>query len=171
MGDTVGGADENEGRDVEAVGQFVERFAAVLVEAGFPRMPARVFVALLVTDSGRLTSAELADQLKVSPAAVSGAVRYLSQVDMVTRGHEPGSRRDHYQLLDDVWYEASVRKDQMYRRWSELMREGMVVLGPDTPAGQRVDDTRAFFEFLQDEMPLLVKRWREYRTARLGAGS
>ena len=33
---------------------YLERFAAVLVAAGFPPMPARVFVALLVADSGRL---------------------------------------------------------------------------------------------------------------------
>ena len=42
---------------------FVERFASVLTESGFPRMPARVFAALLATDSGRLTAAELAAML------------------------------------------------------------------------------------------------------------
>ena len=36
---------------------YIERFASVLVSAGFPPMPARVFVALLVTDSGRLSAA------------------------------------------------------------------------------------------------------------------
>ena len=40
--------------------EYIERFAAVLVAAGFPPMPARVFVALLVTDSGRLSAAEQA---------------------------------------------------------------------------------------------------------------
>ena len=44
------------------------------------RMPARVFAALLASDDGALTSAELGEQLQVSPAAVSGAVRYLAQV-------------------------------------------------------------------------------------------
>ena len=33
------------------------------------------------TDSGRLTAAELAELLQISPAAVSGAVRYLTQVE------------------------------------------------------------------------------------------
>ena len=35
--------------------RFIERFASVLVESGVPRMPARVFAALLADDSGRLT--------------------------------------------------------------------------------------------------------------------
>ena len=80
------------GRDPEVVSRFVEHFAAQLVEAGLPRMPARVFVALLASDAGVLTSVELGEQLRISPAAVSGAVRYLSQVRMVSREREPGSR-------------------------------------------------------------------------------
>ena len=59
-------------RDEEAVRLFVERFAAALAESGLQRMPARVFAALQATDTGRLTAAELAEILQVSPAAVSG---------------------------------------------------------------------------------------------------
>jgi hypothetical protein len=55
----------------DAVARFVERFASVLEESGMPRMPSRVFAALLATDSGRATAAELADGLRVSAAAVS----------------------------------------------------------------------------------------------------
>ena len=36
---------------------YIERFTAVMVAAGMPPMPSRVFVALMVTDSGRLTAA------------------------------------------------------------------------------------------------------------------
>ena len=41
---------------------FVEDFAAGLVEAGLARMPARVFSCLLVSQTGRLTAAQLAEQ-------------------------------------------------------------------------------------------------------------
>src|SRR5215813_12570283 len=77
----------------DALFGYIERFASVLVAAGFPPMPARVFVALLVTDSGRLTSAELAARLQISPAAVSGAVRYLTGIGLVHKERVPGSRR------------------------------------------------------------------------------
>ena len=59
--------------------RFVEHFALLLDEAGVPRMPARVFAAILADDAGRLTAGELAERLQVSPAAISGAVRYLTQ--------------------------------------------------------------------------------------------
>ena len=80
----------------------------MLDEGGVPRMPARVFAALLATDSGRLTAAELAEQLQISPAAVSGAVRYLIRSASSAASASPGSRRDVYRLHDDLWYEAIV---------------------------------------------------------------
>src|SRR5262249_38101976 len=64
-------------RDEQAVGPFIERFASVLVEAGVPLMPAPGFSALLVSDSGPLTAAQLAELLGASPAAVSRAARSL----------------------------------------------------------------------------------------------
>jgi hypothetical protein len=39
-------------------------------------------------------------------------------------------------------------------------------VGQDTPAGQRLLETRDFFLFLAKELPLLVDRWREQREAR-----
>ena len=53
-------------------------------------MPARVFAALLIAPDARLTAAELAERLQVSPAAISGAVRYLVQVRMVASGAGTG---------------------------------------------------------------------------------
>ena len=42
-----------------------------------PRLASRVFARLLADDDGRMTAAELTESLDVSPAAISGAVRYL----------------------------------------------------------------------------------------------
>src|ERR1044072_4994777 len=61
--------------DAEELGRFVERFALMLVESGIPRMPARVFGALLIAEDGKRTAGELAEQLRVRPAAISGAAR------------------------------------------------------------------------------------------------
>jgi predicted transcriptional regulator len=150
-------------RDQHAVLGFIEGFAVALTEAGFPRMPARVFAGLLATDSGRLTAADLADLLQVSPAAISGAVRYLAQVNLASREREPRSRRDYYRVHDDVWYEAIARRDQVLARWERSLREGIEVLGRDTAAGARMVETLAFFEFLQKELPPLLKRWRGHK--------
>lgn len=142
------------------VSGFVERFAAVLVESGVPRMPARVFAALLADDAGRMTAAGLAERLQVSPAAISGAIRYLTQTGLVSREREPGSRRDVYRLHDDEWYEAIVRREPLLPRWERALRDGVAAVGADTPAGRRLTESAAFFAFLQEELPAMLERWR-----------
>jgi DNA-binding transcriptional regulator GbsR (MarR family) len=155
-------------RDPEAVSRFVEHFAAQLVEAGMQRMPARVFGALLASDAGVLTSAELGEQLKVSPAAVSGAVRYLSQVHMVSREREPGSRRERYRVHGGQWYEALTNREAVLKRWEDALREGVTSLGAETPAGRRLAETLAFFEFMEKEVESMMERWRAHRKERFG---
>ena len=150
-------------RNSEAVARFVDRFAAVLTEAGMPRMPSRIFVQLLTSDTGRMTAAELAAALRASAGAISGAVRYLIQVELVDREHTPGTRMDRYRVRADVWYAATVRKDAMLARWDPTLQAGIEALGADTPAGARLTETRAFFAYLQQELPKLLDRWNDHR--------
>ncbi|MGY0059720.1 GbsR/MarR family transcriptional regulator [Streptomyces sp. LZ34] len=131
-----------------------------MAEAGMQRMGARVFAALLASDSGKLTAAEIAERLQISPAAVSGAVRYLAQLNLITREREPGSRRDQYRLYNEVWYEAVSNRDQILTRWQHTMRDGAKVLGPHTPAGARAIRTAEFYEFMQKELVGMLARWR-----------
>ncbi|MEU1406364.1 MarR family transcriptional regulator [Streptomyces sp. NPDC005728] len=155
-------------RDPESVSRFVEHFAAQLVEAGMPRMPSRVFAALLASDTGALTSAELGEQLRISPAAVSGAVRYLAQVHMVSREREPGSRRERYRVHSDQWYEALTSREAIIKRWEDALREGVASLGAGTPAGRRLAETLAFFEFIEHDVAEMMERWQAYRQERFG---
>jgi hypothetical protein len=155
-------------RDTPAVLAFIERFASALTDAGMPRMPARVFTGLLATDAGRLNAADLASLLQVSPAAISGAVRYLGQLNMLNRERDPATRRDVYRVQHDIWYEMILHREPMVLRWEHTLREGIAAVGADTPAGERLADTLAFFGFLRAEMPQMMERWREYRRTHLG---
>lgn len=152
----------------DEIARFVERFALLLVESGLARMPARVFGSLLVAEHGKRTAGELAESLRVSPAAISGAVRYLAQVGLVVRARDPGERRDHYEVTDDLWYEMYAHRDKQFEQWATLMAEGVAVLGPDTRAGARLDQSRRFFDFLREEIPNLLRRWREYEREHRG---
>lgn len=150
-------------RDERAVAQFVDRFGATLTEAGFPPMAARAFCALLASERGGLTAAELAGQLRASPAAISGAVRFLVQVDLASRQREPGSRRDYFVVDDDVWYVVITRRLDAVTRWGYQIEAGRRAVGEDSPAGRRMADMVAFFDFLRAEMPALMDRWQEER--------
>jgi DNA-binding transcriptional ArsR family regulator len=157
---TGDGAPDGPGaRDEAAVSQFVERFSSVLIEAGWPRMAARVFVVLMASESGKLTAAELAERLRISPAAVSGAVRLLIQLDLISRIREPGSRRDFYLLEEDVWYHVITRRIHVMTRWGDHLGFGRDAVGKGTEAADRLDDMIAFFQFMRDELPELMERW------------
>jgi DNA-binding transcriptional regulator GbsR (MarR family) len=149
----------------DALFGYIERFASVLVTAGFPPMPARVFVALLVTDSGRLTAAELAGMLRISPAAVSGAVRYLIQLGLVHKERVPGSRRDYYRMPGNMWDDMIRMRDQVMSRWTALVREGIDLVGAGTPAGIRMAEQAAFLDFATKELGQILSRWQEYRAS------
>ncbi|MBB4686877.1 GbsR/MarR family transcriptional regulator [Amycolatopsis jiangsuensis] len=153
-------------RDDEAIRRYVESLALVLAQIGMQRMAARVFAALMTTDAGQLTAGELAEQLSVSPAAISGAVRYLEGVGMVTKVREPGERRDHYRLYDDLWYATFLKRDRLLMVWHDASEEGIEALGADSPAGKRVAEMRDFLAFMLEELDDLFARWQERRGKR-----
>ncbi|MFI7243077.1 GbsR/MarR family transcriptional regulator [Streptomyces qinglanensis] len=153
-------ADHQEVADYRTrVSPFVERFAADLTEAGMQRMASRVFACLLASEEGALTSAELGDRLQASPAAISGAVRYLSQVALVSRQRDPGSRRERYMLHQDVWYTSLLSRDHVLGRWLVTLNTGADDLGADTPGGRRVRESAEFLEFMRTGLEDLLNRW------------
>ena len=149
--------------------RFVERFALVLTEVGLPRMAARVFAYVLADDAERYTAAELASALRVSPAAISGAVRYLVQVRLLGKEREPGERVDTYRVYDaDLWYTIIMQRDQLLDQFLRLTAEGAELLGPDTPGGRRMRETYEFYMFMHRKLAGLMDEWREYKRTILG---
>ena len=144
----------------------VERLGGALAEAGLARLPSRVFAALLATDAGRLTASELAAMLEVSPAGISGAVRYLTQVRMIRRERERGSRRDVYVVLDDAWHDVLMQKDQIYAPILAALVTARAAVGESSHAGQRMQLSVEFLEFIQREMDGVAQRWEAYKAAR-----
>ena len=138
--------------------------ASALSQAGLARVPSLVFSALLVDDDGRMTSAELAAALHVSPASISGAVKYLEQIGMMRRERERGTRRDVYVVEEEAWHTALMRRDQVYAPMIAALTAGLGAVGPDTPAHRRILVTREFFSFVNEELTALADKWEKRRT-------
>jgi predicted transcriptional regulator len=145
------------------VNAAAEKAAAGFAAAGFPKMPARALMALVSSEDGSLTAAELSEKLGVSAAAVSGAVRYLQTVGFVQRVSQPGSRRDLYALHDDEWYIASMRKSPIYQSLAALTDAIATALPAGSAAGSRVTEMGRFYRFLAARMPALLDDWERQR--------
>ncbi|MEV4799299.1 MarR family transcriptional regulator [Nonomuraea sp. NPDC049421] len=139
-------------RQSEAARRFADEFAALLAGTGLPRMASRVFVSLLLTDSGSLTSADLVRRLRVSPASVSKAIGYLEAVELVERGQDPGGRRERYRVDDDVWHRVWRADTGAHARLAEAAQRGTHLLGPETPPGTRLRAMGLFFARISHHM-------------------
>jgi len=132
--------------------QYAERFAAIMVDGGLPRMAARVLARLYTADSRSLTAAELVDALRVSPASISKAIGYLEQVGMLHREPDPRRRLQHYVMAEDVWQKAWQISSSTNANWAETAAEGVELFGSDSPAGRRLSVMADFFRQLADDM-------------------
>ena len=150
-------------RDPAGIERFIEQYAAALVEAGVPRMPARVLACLTISENGAMTSAELSAQMKISPAAVSGAIRYLTQVRMAGRERDPGTRRDLYRVQKNGMYAAITGRDDFLQHFRQILLTGVDAVGADSAAGERLSENAEFMDFLSAELNDLLRRWEVHR--------
>ncbi|TCO58119.1 GbsR/MarR family transcriptional regulator [Actinocrispum wychmicini] len=137
--------------DPVAARDFVERFAALLVQTGMPRMAARVFTCLITTDSGALTAVELVQRLTVSPASVSKAVGYLESLDLIERERGP-RRQERYLIDDDIWLRTWLTSAKQNAMWADAAQEGADIFGAATPSGARMAQMGRFFAQLSQDM-------------------
>lgn len=154
----------DEEREREALLRFVEQFALVMTEGGIPRMPARVFAYVLADDATVYTAKELSQGLGVSPAAISGAVRYLVQSGLLIKRREPGSRSDQYGIDDeDVWSTVFAQRVPLIERWDEQLTRGVRLLGTGRRGGQRLLETQAYVRFLHEMFTHMQEEWPRRR--------
>ena len=151
-------------RDERAVAAYVERFGNVLTEAGMPRLASRVFAQLLADDDGRMTALELTEALDVSPAAVSGAVQYLTQTHLIGKERERGSRRDVYVVHLDAWHDAMLSRDRLLSQMESSVRSGLdAVGGVGSAAGRRLAVSVEFLDHIAREMATMHASWERRR--------
>lgn len=156
-------------RDDVALAAVVEQSAAVLTAAGFPKLPARVMMTLLVTEQEGLTALELGDALNASAAAISGAVRYLQTVGILRRVAQPGSRRDRYELPADAWVRTLNAEMPIYSVLAGFADQAVVAIDdPDSLGSRRSAEMAGFYRFVGSRMPELIRDWEEIQKGRDG---
>ena len=123
-------------------------------------MMARVMVCLYTTHSGSLTASELAHRLQVSPASISKAIAFLESQDLVRRDRDQ-HRRERYVVDDDLWYQSMIASARSTAQLVDTARQGVTVLGPDTPAGARLENVARFLDFVTESLTRAAEQARE----------
>ncbi|MBL1087631.1 helix-turn-helix domain-containing protein [Streptomyces actinomycinicus] len=158
------------GRDAEAVRDYQETLTTVLMTSGLPKMMARVLGCLYTTDAGSLTASELAQRLQVSPASISKAITFLEGLDLVRRTRDE-RRRERYVVDDDLWYQSMIRSARANDQFIETARQGVAVLGRDTPAATRLENAARFLDFVSEGLIRAAEQGREVLHSKAQAAS
>ena len=148
------------GRDAEAVSDYEEMFTTVLMQSGLPKMMSRVLVCLYTTDAGSLTASELVQRLQVSPASISKAITFLESLDLVRRERDE-RRRERYVVDDELWYQSMIRSARDNAQLAETARQGVSILGPDTPAAARLENIARALDFVGESITRAAEQARE----------
>jgi DNA-binding transcriptional ArsR family regulator len=153
------------GRDPEAVAEYEESFTTLLMASGLPKISARVLTCLYTADTGSLTAAELVARLQVSHASISKATTFLESQGLVRRERDEG-RRERYNADDDVFYHSTVASAQSLSQLALTARQGVHVLGPDTPAGVRLENIARFLDYVGEALVRTARQAREILTTK-----
>ncbi|MGW1767283.1 helix-turn-helix domain-containing protein [Streptomyces sp. NPDC002073] len=148
------------GRDPEAVREYEETFTTVLMQSGVPKMMARVLAAISITDTGSLTASELVERLQVSPASISKAVAFLEGQGLIRRERDE-RRRERYVVDNDVWYQSMMASARSNALLVDTARQGVGILGPDTPAAARLENIARFLDFVSESIIRAAEQARE----------
>ncbi|MEU5566278.1 GbsR/MarR family transcriptional regulator [Micromonospora musae] len=155
-----GTAPPADGRDAEVVREYEEVFTTLLMQQGLPKMMSRVLTCLYTTDAGSLTASELVQRLQVSPASISKAITFLANQGLIRRERDE-RRRERYVVDDDVWYQGMIAAARSNIQLAETARQGVRVLGPDTPAAARLENIARFVDFVTESLTRAAEQARE----------
>jgi len=148
------------GRDDEAVREYEEAFTTLLMQQGLPKMTARVLTCLFTADAGSLTVSDLVQHLQVSPASVSKAVAFLEDLGLIRRERDE-RRRERYFVDDDVWYQSTIASARGIAQVAETARQGVGILGRDSPAAARLENIARFSDFISESILRAAEQVRE----------
>ncbi|MFC7625254.1 GbsR/MarR family transcriptional regulator [Microlunatus sp. GCM10028923] len=137
-----------------------EQLALVLSTNGMQRSTARVLAAFLFTDEPSLTLGDVVELLGISAGSASTAIRSLRNVGLLEQTPAPGSRRDHFRMRERAWETLFTTQNEAVRGMREAAELGLKTIKPDSPARQRLEYMRGFYDYLFTEIPGLVDRWR-----------
>lgn len=143
--------------------EFVELVGDIFDQMGSSRIAGRVMGWLLVCEPEHQSASELTRAIQASKASISTVLRSLLAARLVERMGLPGSRRTYYRLRPDAWSEMFQAKLAFNSALREVAEKGLKLIGVKKRRRSRLEEMRSFYRFLDEEMPVVLERWKARR--------
>jgi DNA-binding transcriptional regulator GbsR (MarR family) len=153
--------------------RFTDRVASLFEHDGLPPIAGRIFALLLLSNESRSLD-QLSDELGVSKASASTNTRLLARFGLIEPVRRPGSRRDYYRTVDDLFERSMAVRLDRWREFTDVIGEGRRTLPLPTPeVRERLERYESALSYMADAIGRAMLRWRAVparRLARTGSG-
>jgi len=144
--------------------RYIEDVALFLEEQGLPRIAGRIVGLLLTCDPPHRSAGQLAQELGASKGSISTMTRLLVESGTLERTSLPGGRTTYFALRPDSLERKLERRLAATVAFRPLAERGLKLLaGQPRERTARLRLVRAMYAFMEQEMSLMLARWREQR--------
>jgi predicted transcriptional regulator len=152
--------------------RFTDRVAALFEYDGLPPIAGRIFALLLLSEEARSLD-QLSGELGVSKASASTNTRLLARFGLIEPVRRPGSRRDYYRTVDDLFERSMAVRLDRWREFTDVIGEGRSLPLPTPEVRERLERYEGALSYMADAIVRAMIRWRAVparRFARTGSG-
>ncbi len=155
---------DREAAFVEAMGQYMASY-------GLTPMAGRLWAWLLICEPSQQSAAELADAMKASRGAISGAAAFLAASGMIRRTRKRGDRRELFSAPPGTFDAILGSVRTAYGRLAQITGDGVAVVSDRPPEAQaRIREVHDASVFIATTFPSLVEEYLRGREERGLAG-
>jgi DNA-binding MarR family transcriptional regulator len=145
---------------------FVEEMGQYLASVGMTPMAGRMLAWLLICDPAEQTAAELAESLRASRGAISGAARSLETAGFIRRTRRRGDRREHLSVPPGAIRALAAGAGAIYHRLEVIAAHGIgVVADLPPPKRERIEEFHDFVAYVERLVPALMEQYVRERDA------
>ncbi len=150
---------------------WVEEMGQYLGSVGMTPMAGRMLAWMLICDPIEQTAAALAEQLRASRGAISGAARQLETAGFIKRSRRRGDRREFFSMPPDAMHKLLSGAGEIYHRLTVIAWHGVgVVADLPPPSRRRIEEFHDFVAFVEQAFPTLIAQYVAERERAIGPG-
>lgn len=153
---------------------MLQDFAVAYRGFGLSKLMGRV-VALLLFSDRPLSLDEIAANLEMSKGPISQITRRLLDRHLIRKVWKPGSRKNYYEVLPDIFENAFRNNLDLIRNNTRIardLRRKVEAAGHDNLAilEARLTEMEAFYRIMEKHFQAFLEEWIAERAANHGAG-
>ncbi|MBC5991244.1 GbsR/MarR family transcriptional regulator [Pontibacter cellulosilyticus] len=142
---------------IEKIGIFYEKL-------GMQPAAGRIMGLMFVADRPELTFDEIRETLNISKSATSTALNLLIETGPVEYITFAGDRKRYFKLKTSNWRDSLAQRFNNIINFKSLLIEVLEARSDKaTEFNSCLTEFIDFLEYLQHELPLLLKKWEESR--------